>query len=296
MVWTYINYVFLFALGLVLGSFLNLVSDRVVKGRKIVFGHSKCDYCKKELKAKNLIPLLSFIIQRGKCSECNKSLSWYYPFSEILAGLLMILASQISKFKLFVDFSCSNFVGFLFLVVVFSFFEILLLTDLKYLLIPDKIVLPAAVFVALFNISSTAVNLYNYKIKLENDDFGRYLLKVGFFEDQVMAVLRALGLNFLSALAIAFFFFFIVWITKGKGMGGGDIRLALLVGLVNGFPYNFLAVFLGFFIGAVVSVGLVLGGRKTLKSVVPFGPFLILGSLLCFVWGSQILNWYFNLL
>lgn len=296
MVWTYINYVFLFALGLVLGSFLNLVSDRVVKGRKIVFGHSKCDYCKKELKAKNLIPLLSFIIQRGKCSECNKSLSWYYPFSEILAGLLMILASQISKFKLFVDFSCSNFVGFLFLVVVFSFFEILLLTDLKYLLIPDKIVLPAIVFVALFNIVSTAVSLYDYKIRLENDDFGKYLLKVGFFEDQVMAALRTLGINFLTALAIAFLFFLIVWITKGKGMGGGDIRLALLVGLVNGFPYNFLAVFLGFFIGAVVSVGLVLGGRKTLKSVVPFGPFLILGSLLCFVWGSQILNWYFNLL
>ncbi|GIW69677.1 MAG: type 4 prepilin-like proteins leader peptide-processing enzyme [Patescibacteria group bacterium] len=295
MIWNYVGYISLFVLGLFLGSFLNLVSDRVVKGGKIVFGHSKCDYCKNILKVKNLVPLLSFIIQCGKCSECKKPLSWYYPFSEILAGLLVVLASQISKFKLFVDFSFSNFAGFVFLVVVFSFFEILLLTDLKYLLIPDKIVLPAIVFVVLFNIISTAISLYDFKIKLENDDFGKYLLKVGFFEDQVMAAIRTLGINFISALAIALFFFFIVWITKGKGMGGGDIRLALLVGLVNGFPYNFLAIFLGFFIGAVVSIGLVIGKKKTLKSVVPFGPFLILGSLLCFVWGSQILNWYLNL-
>jgi prepilin signal peptidase PulO-like enzyme (type II secretory pathway) len=137
--------------------------------------------------------------------------------------------------------------------------------------------------------------LYEYRVRLQNDDFGKYLLKVGFFEDQVGLAVRSLGYNFGSAIAIMLFFFFIVWVTRGRGMGGGDIRLGLLVGLVNGFPYNLLAVFLGFFIGAVVSIGLVLTRKKTLKSVVPFGPFLILGSLICFVWGSEILNWYLNL-
>ena len=180
--------------------------------------------------------------------------------------------------------------------VVFSFYEILLLADLKYLLIPDKVVLPAIVFVALFHLSSTALNLYEYRNRLQNDDFGRYLLRAGFFENQVGVALRGLGFNFISAIAIALFFLLIVWITRGRGMGGGDIRLGLLVGLVNGFPYNLLAVFLGFFIGAVVSIVLILTKKKTLKSIVPFGPFLILGSLICLAWGSEILNWYFNLL
>jgi len=295
MVLTFLNLGIIFIFGAVLGSFLNLVSDRVVKGEKIVASHSRCDKCGKELKALNLIPVISFLVQRGKCSFCKTGLSWYYPFSEILAGFLLVLAAILSKFSVVDSFSIDSLIGFLFLVIVFSFFEILLLADLKYLLIPDKIVVPAIIFVAIFHISTTVANLYDYRNRLQNDDFGRYLLKAGFFENQVGTALRALGFNFGSAIAIALFFLFIVWVTRGRGMGGGDIRLGLLVGLVNGFPYNLLAVFLGFFIGAVVSIGLVITHKKTLKSVVPFGPFLILGSLICFVWGAEILNWYFNL-
>ena len=295
MVLSYINLGLIFIFGTVLGSFLNLVSDRVVKGGKIVADHSKCDKCGKKLKPLNLIPLVSFLVQRGKCSYCKAGLSWYYPFSEILAGLFLVLAATLSKFSFFEPFSTDPLVGFLSLSVIFSFFEILLLTDLKYLLVPDKIVLPAIIFVAFFNISTTVINLLEYRNRLQNDDFGKYLLKVGFFGDQVGAAARSLGFNFVSAIAIALFFLFIVWVTRGRGMGGGDIRLGLLVGLVNGFPYNLLAVFLGFFIGAVVSIVLVLSGKKTLKSVVPFGPFLILGSLITLVWGSVILNWYLNL-
>lgn len=295
MVLSYINLGLIFIFGTALGSFLNLVSDRVVKGGKIVADHSKCDKCGEELKPFNLIPVISFLVQKGKCSYCKTGLSWYYPFSEVLAGLFLVLAATLSKFSFFEPFSVSTLVGFLFLAVVFSFFEILLLTDLKYLLVPDKIVVPAIIFVALFNLATTVINLYEYRNRLQNDDFGRYLLKAGFFESQVEAAVRSLGFNFVSAIAIALFFFFIVWVTRGRGMGGGDIRLGLLVGLVNGFPYNLLAVFLGFFIGAIVSIGLVLSRKKTLKSVVPFGPFLILGSLVAFVWGVEILNWYLNL-
>ncbi|OGC71596.1 hypothetical protein A2337_01510, partial [candidate division WWE3 bacterium RIFOXYB2_FULL_43_9] len=245
MVLSYINLGLIFIFGTVLGSFLNLVSDRVVKGGKIVADHSKCDKCGKKLKPLNLIPLVSFLVQRGKCSYCKAGLSWYYPFSEILAGLFLVLAATLSKFSFFEPFSTDPLVGFLSLSVIFSFFEILLLTDLKYLLVPDKIVLPAIIFVAFFNISTTVINLLEYRNRLQNDDFGKYLLKVGFFGDQVGAAARSLGFSFGSAIAIALFFLFIVWVTRGRGMGGGDIRLGLLVGLVNGFPYNLLAVFLG---------------------------------------------------
>src|SRR3990170_3862300 len=188
MVLSYINLGLIFIFGTALGSFLNLVSDRVVKGGKIVADHS-----------------------------------WYHPFSEVLAGLFLVLAATLSKFSFFEPFSVSTLVGFLFLAVVFSFFEILLLTDLKYLLVPDKIVVPAIIFVALFNLSTTVINLYEYRDRLQNDDFGRYLLKAGFFESQVETAVRSLGFNFVSAIAIALFFFFIVWVTRGRGMGGGDI-------------------------------------------------------------------------
>ncbi len=292
----YLNTLLLFIFGTFLGSFLNLVSDRSVKGGKIIIGHSKCDFCGKILRPLNLIPIVSFLWQRGKCSNCKKSLARIYVFSEVVAGMLLVLAAYLSKFSIFGPFDLTSALGFAFLVVVFSFYEILVLTDLKYLLIPDKVVLPAIGFVALFHVITTSVNLWDYRIRLQNDEFGQYLFRLGYFEDQMLDVARSLGTNFASAIVIALLFLFLVWVTRGRGMGGGDIRLALLVGLVNPFPHNLLAIFLAFFTGAIISIMFVVAGKKTLKSVVPFGPFLILGSLISLVWGGVILHWYLYLL
>jgi len=220
MVLSYINLGTIFIFGTVLGSFLNLVSDRVVKGEKIAVGHSKCDKCSSVLKPLNLIPVISFLVQRGKCSHCKTKLSWYYPFSEILAGLFLVLASILTRFSIFETFAPDSLIGFIFLTVVFSFFEILLLTDLKYLLIPDKIVIPAIIFVAFFHIFTTALNLYEYWNRLQSEEFGRYLIKAGFFNNQLVGAARTLGFNFASAIAIALFFALLVWITRGRGMGG----------------------------------------------------------------------------
>lgn len=89
-------YILLFIAGTFLGSFLNLVSDRLPKGQKITFDRSKCDHCKKNLKPLNLIPLVSFIVQRGKCSFCGKKLSLHYVFSELLTGIMFVLAGLLS--------------------------------------------------------------------------------------------------------------------------------------------------------------------------------------------------------
>ncbi len=292
---TTVNYAFLFSIGAFIGSFLNLVSDRVVLGEKIVFGRSHCDKCGESLKVKNLIPIFSFLFQRGKCDKCKVKLSWFYPVSEALAGALFVLAALISKFSVFDPITFNGVLGFGFLAVVFSFYLILLLTDLKYMLIPDKIVLAGVAFVFVFNLFTLIYSLITYRAQLAQDPFGTYLLQVGFFQDQAAYAIKNFGVNIASSLGISLFFLFLVWITKGRGMGGGDIRLGLLIGLVNGFPYNILAVFFGFLFGSIVSLVLVLFKRKTLKSTVPFGPFLIVGSLVCFLWGSQILNWYINL-
>jgi prepilin signal peptidase PulO-like enzyme (type II secretory pathway) len=99
----------------------------------------------------------------------------------------------------------------------------------------------------------------------------------------------------ISAFVIGLFFFLLTKIKDGKAMGGGDVKLAFLIGLFNGFPYNVLAIFLGFLFGSVFSLGLILMKRKTVKDTVPFGPFLILGSVVALIWGSQIIDWYINL-
>jgi prepilin signal peptidase PulO-like enzyme (type II secretory pathway) len=97
---------------------------------------------------------------------------------------------------------------------------------------------------------------------------------------------------FVGAVIICLFFLLLVWATKGRGMGWGDVKLGFLIGLVNGFPYGFEAIFFGFVFGAIYSLVLILLKKKTVKDTIAFGPFLILGSVFVLIWGERILNWY----
>jgi leader peptidase (prepilin peptidase) / N-methyltransferase len=288
-----IYYLFLFIAGTFFGSFFNLISDRLIKGDKIIFGRSKCDFCKKPLGFKNLIPIISFIIQKAKCSFCKRKISFYYPFSEALTGFSFVLAGYISNFAKASIFP--NFLLFLYYVIIFCFFIIMFLTDLKYCLIPDVVVIPAIVFVLLSNIVYRIYEIRSLYQRLSVDNFGVYLIKAGYWTNQLNYALKDFGYLILTSILIALFFLFLVWITKGRGMGLGDVKLGLLIGLINGFPLNILAIFLGFFIGAIYSTVLMALKKKTLKDTVAFGPFLITGSIIALVYGSNLLNWYVNL-
>ncbi len=287
-------YILVFVSGLFFGSFLNLVSDRVTKGKSVLFGRSQCDHCKKPLGAKNLIPVVSYILQRGKCAKCHKKISFYYPFSEILTGLAFVGAAVSARITVLVN--VSTIFTFIYLLGVASFFIILLLTDMKERVIPNKIIYPAIIFVFSFLILSAVIYFYMYYIQLKADTFGQYLLDAGIMKVQILNSLVSLGILILSSLVISAFFAFLVWITKGRGMGAGDIRLGFLIGLFNGYPFNFIAIFLGFVLGALVSLVLVVLKKKTMKDTIAFGPFLILGSVVAMIWGSLILQWYTNLL
>ncbi|KKU30608.1 MAG: Type 4 prepilin-like protein leader peptide-processing enzyme [candidate division WWE3 bacterium GW2011_GWA1_46_21] len=287
-------YSVIFIAGAFIGSFLNLVSDRLRTGEPILFGRSHCDFCKKNLSGKDLLPLLSFILQKGKCRYCQEKLAYYYPLSETLtAATFVSLAYYIDLYKTPYVFS---WIGFGYLAAVACFFIIITLSDLKYRLIPNRVVYPAIAFVLLFMILAIAANAgYSYYY-LRNDEFGKYLIESGFWTNQLVAVAKSFGISLLSSLAVALFFWFLIFITKGKGMGGGDVKLAFLVSIFNGFPQNIVAVFAGFVLGALFSFVLILLGKKTMKDTLPFGPFLVLGSVLAFVYGQQILDWYLSLL
>ena len=285
-----IYYIFVLIAGLLFGSFLNLVADRIVKGESILFGRSHCDHCMKNLVAGDLVPLLSFMLAKGKCRYCSNKLSRTYPFSEILTGLIFVGLAYFTG--VFTEAFAARLPLFAFLAVTASFYIVLFLTDLKYRLIPDKVVKPAIVFVFLFNLIFMAYLLGSSYYQLRNDDFGKYLLQAGFWHLQLYEMLRRFAVNLISAITIALFFWFLVYITKGRGMGGGDIKLGLLIGLVNGFPSNVIAIFLGFVFGALISILLIILRKKTVKDTIAFGPFLIAGSVAALVWGDLILSWY----
>lgn len=289
-----IFYVLIFIAGLFIGSFLNVVSDRIVKGKNVFFGRSECDYCERSLKAIDLVPLLSFISTKGKCRYCGEKLSLYYPLSEVLTGFSFVGSAYF--INLFSNTQSSLiWILYIYFLGVFSFYIIIFLADVKYRIIPNKVVYPAIIFVIfflLFNFAFTVVSSYR---SMKNDPFGKYLLESGYWNDQMLLMAKGVGYTFLSALAIGVFFWLLTKIKDGRAMGGGDVKLAFLIGLFNGFPFSVLAIFLGFLLGAVFSISLVFLRRKTIKDTVPFGPFLILGSVVSLVWGPVILSWYFGL-
>lgn len=235
-----------FILGIFLGSFLNVVSDRLFHKKDFIIARSSCDNCSQKLKPINLIPLISFILQKGKCSFCQEKISPFYPISEFITGLTFVLAYYI------VVIQNLDLVYLIYLLIIFSFFLIISFTDYKYYEIPFEIV----VFGSIFAIFYRALFLKN--LTLEN------LLP-----------------EVLSVVAVFIFFYLIIWLSKG-GMGGGDLKLSCFLSLVVGYPAIISALYYGFILGGIFGILVLVFKLKKLKSQIPFGPFLIIGAVLTY--------------
>jgi len=263
--------VVVFILGLTVGSFLNCVIYRLKTGQNFLKGHSSCPHCLHQLKWYDLIPVLSFILLKGKCRYCKKPISWQYPLVELITGLLFLqifnfqfswtLSGGLSVGLLFNEFSIFNFLNLIYYWLIVSLLIVIFVYDLKWYVIPDKIVYPAIIIALIFNFQ---FSIFKFSI--------------------------------LSALGTSIFFLAIFLISRGKWLGFGDVKLAFFMGLFLGFPDILVALFLAFLIGAMIGLGLIIFKKKGLKSEIPFGPFLITGTLIALFWGNQIINWYLNLI
>lgn len=255
----FIFYIFVGVLGLCIGSFLNCVIYRLEE-KKTLKGRSFCPNCKHTLGGKDLIPVLSYITLGGKCRYCKKTISWQYPVIEVVTGFLFLFIFNLQMSL--PEFTMPEFFNLLYLLYIASVLIIIFVYDLKHYLIPDKILLPAIV-VSLF---------YQF-----------------FFSEHF--------LNHIGAGIIASGFFFTIFlISKGKWMGFGDVKLAILMGLFLGVRSVLVALFMAFFLGAVISIILMFLKKKGLKSEIPFGPFLIAGTFIALFFGSNIINWYLGLI
>ena len=126
----FVYYFLIFVSGCLIGSFLKLVSDRIVKNQSIIFGRSKCDFCNKSLNPKDLVPVLSYLFYKGKCSYCKKDFSPSYPMAELITGLLFLGASI--YVNLLNNFNLYSLVYFIFLITIFSLYVVMTFSDISY--------------------------------------------------------------------------------------------------------------------------------------------------------------------
>lgn len=246
-------YFFIFALGIIIGSFINVCIYRIPRGESVAFPPSHCTRCDHILKWYDLIPVMSFILLKGKCRYCNYKISLRYPIIEMLNGILYLLIYHYFGLSL----------GFFFYGIIGSILIIICFIDYYQQIIPDGLVLLILISAVFYK--GGAYLLYKTPIA---------------FWDSVLGFLTG-GLLF---LAIAF-------ISNGA-MGGGDIKLIAVLGFILGFKNILLNIFLAFVIGAVFSILLMLWGKKRRKDAIPFGPFINVSYFITLFYGESIIGWY----
>ncbi|WP_338083090.1 prepilin peptidase [Bacillus tianshenii] len=245
-------YVQLFTLALLLGSFYNVVGLRIPKGMSIVAPRSHCTSCKQTLTGIDLIPVLSYVFSKGRCRYCKQAVSPIYPLFELLTAVLFVLAPFLMgwTYELVIAWT------------LISMLIIIVITDIHYMLIPNKILL---FFFLLFI-------------------FERF-----FIPYQTLP-------NHLIGLAVGFAIPALVALLSKGGMGGGDIKLFAVLGFVLGWKMVILTFFLSSLIGMMAALIGMLFGKVKRGVPFPFGPSIAVAALIGYFAGEQILNLYFSLL
>lgn len=250
----------LFVFGLLIGSFLNVVIWRVPRGENLNHPGSHCPTCGHAIRWYDNIPVISWLVLRGRCRDCSTSISSRYPAVELATAVAFALTGW------FIGWSVLLLPMLWFVAVAIALF----LIDIDVRKVPNAIVLPSWAVVAAGFALTAAVQA----------DFGN------------------LGRSLLAGLAMGGAYLVLALIYPA-GMGMGDVKLAVLLGLVLGwFGWSQVVVgfFAGFLFGAVWGIGAMIVGRAGRKSTVPFAPFMILGAVFALVFGPAVAGWYADLL
>ena len=248
---------FLVLIGLAVGSFINALVYRLQNNESIASGRSHCTSCGYTLAWYDLIPVISFFMLGARCRSCHGAISWQYPFVELISALSFGLSVLVYR----VNGAAAQLTTIIFFIILL----IILAYDLKYLLIPDSVSIPSIIVVIGIQI---------------------------FLHPSVVYI----GQLCLAGLFAAGFFYLQFMVSKGKWIGGGDIRFGFLMGVMLGIPQIGIALIGAYILGTVISLPLVALGVKGMKSEVPLGVFLSLATIVTLLWGSTISAWYWHIL
>ena len=238
---------FLFILGTIIGSFLNVLIYRLPKEESIVYPSSHCPNCKTNINWYDNIPIISYIILRGRCRSCKSPISLRYPTVEVLTGLLFILINTLSLSWIYAFFVSAM------IVVMFADYE----TEI----IPDEIIFTGIVTGLIFH----------------------------YFSGNIIAAVLGCAAGYSTLFLISAFG---KAIFKKEALGYGDVKLAALMGAWLAMDKLFLALFLGYLIGAIAALLLLIVKIKKRGDYIPFGPALSIGALLSLFWGREIISYY----
>jgi leader peptidase (prepilin peptidase)/N-methyltransferase len=271
--------VILIMLGLCFGSFVNALVWRIheqakrsrLKGKaakdtadlSIMHGRSMCVHCKHELAAKDLVPVLSWLSLRGKCRYCHKPISWQYPLVEAITVVLFVISYLFWPQEL----SGGQWGLFGLWLVLLIGFVALIVYDIRWMLLPNRIVFP----------------LY---IPATGSVIARMLI-----DNSLHPLLGAVW----GILISGGIFYALFQLSGGRWIGGGDVKLGFLLGMVlGGGQKAFLLLFLASLLGTLFILPLLVTKRISRSSRISFGPFLITGAIIVELWGPKILHWYLN--
>ncbi len=255
-----------FIAGIAIGSFLNVVADRVPGGQSLIFPPSHCPSCQRRISRYDLIPLVSYLLLQGRCRYCKSSIPVRVLLVELFTGLL--LAFLLWHFGLSWE---------LLIVALYSFvFIVLFMIDMEHGILPNKIIYPAAA-AALIMVAAGSITGYEPAGITAETGSGIWIVDA------------AIG------FAIGFVFFFVVALIFRGGMGWGDVKLAGLMGLVAGYPLIIVAIFIAIVGGGLLAALLIATKIKSRKDAIPFGPFLTLAAIVTLIWGQHILTWYLTM-
>ena len=242
--------------GAMVGSFLNVCIFRLPQGESIIMPGSHCPHCNNPIKFYDNIPLISYLLLRGKCRNCKASISFQYPLIEGITALFSCLVS----IKFGPSLSYLFYFSFVAALIVITFI------DLYHQIIPDVISLPG---IGLGLLGSLIIP------------------HISFFNSLIGMILGG-GSLFLVATLYQWFF-------KREGMGGGDVKLLAMIGAFLGWKAVILTILLSSLIGSVTGIAIMAFKGKDFKYAIPFGPFLSLGAVLSLFYGENLINWYFYL-
>lgn len=256
--------VFVFVFGLIVGSFLNVVVYRYNSGVTLG-GRSMCFSCGKTLRWYELVPVVSFLVQKGRCRTCKTRISWQYPSVELLTGVLFVGAFL----------TAGSYLRFAYLLIQLSLLVVIGVYDLRHKIIPDLFSYLFAGIAFAYLVSMFVLNGFQFSV---------------YWPDLIA------GPVYFAPFAALWYF------SRGTWMGFGDAKLALGIGWFLGMGRAYLAMFLSFWIGSIVGIILMLysryggsragkaKGKVTMKSEIPFGPFLIIGLLIMTFFSEQIIK------
>ena len=248
------NRLFIFIIGTILGSFYNVIGDRIPKQESIIYPSSHCPNCNHKLKFYELIPIISFIIQKGKCRNCHKKISLNYPLSELITGIIFTISYEIYGLN----------PEFIIALTLISMLIIITISDYNYMIIPDSILIFFEILLLIeisliYGINQTFISLLN-----------------GILSFIFMYLLKKIG----------------DFIFKKESMGGGDIKLLFVIGTVLSFPVAAFSIFIGSFIGLPLSIFLVRKEENHIIPFGPFISLGTIISLLCKINLNTIIQFY----